>query len=370
MSQPSLFEPIQIGALRLPNRMVMAPMTRCRAGAGNTVTEATALYYAQRAGAGLIVSEATQIAPEAQGYPGTPGMYDDAQERAWRLVTDRVKQAGGRIFLQLWHVGRISHPAIQPGGALPVAPSAIAPRGNAETPEGRKPFVTPRALNEAEIPRVVEQYAAAARRARAAGFDGVEVHGANGYLIEQFLLDGTNRRSDGYGGPVEKRARFLLEVTQAVIEAWSADRVGVRLSPRGTFNDMHDSDRVGTFGYAARRLDELGLAYLHLVDPLPGCPFDNPAMERFTPVLREAFRGPLIVNGGFARDSAVAALRGGEADLVAFGIPFLANPDLPERYRRNAALNTADRSTFYGGGARGYTDYPSLPAEKLQGETL
>lgn len=338
----------------------MAPMTRCRAGADNVPTGLNAYYYAQRASAALIITEGSQIAPEGQGYGGTPGIHSPEQIEGWRLVTRAVHDAGGRIFLQLWHVGRISHPGLQPNHAAPVAPSAIAASGTIHTPDGPIPLPTPRALDTAEIPGVVEQYAEATRNARAADFDGVEIHAANGYLIEQFLLDGSNRRNDRYGGSVAQRARFLLEVTEAVIGAWQADRVGVRLSPRGTFNDMHDSDRPATFGHAVRCLDAFGLAYLHLLDPLPSSPFDNPAVPRLAPTLRPLFRGPVIVNGAFDRESAHAALARGEADLVAFGIPFLANPDLPERLRRRAPLNDPLRATFYGGDARGYTDYPAL----------
>jgi N-ethylmaleimide reductase len=358
----SLFEPLRIGALGIPNRVVMAPMTRQRAGVGNVPTGLNAHYYAQRASAGLIISEATQIAPEGQGYDNTPGIHSAEQAQGWRVVTESVQRAGGRICLQLWHVGRISHPRLQPGGSLPIAPSAIAARGTHHAPEGPVPLPTPRALETHEIGGVVEQYAAAARRAREAGFDAVEIHAANGYLIEQFLLDGSNQRGDRYGGSIANRARFLLEVTEAVIDAWSADRVGVRLSPRGTFNDMHDSDRSATFAHAVRCLDELGLAYLHLLDPLPNCAFDNPAVPRLAPSLRRMFRGPLMVNGGFCAQTAAAALECGAADAVAFGIPFLANPDLPERFRRGAALNEPERATFYGGDARGYTDYPTLAA--------
>jgi N-ethylmaleimide reductase len=355
-----LFEPCRVGALELPNRLVMAPMTRCRAGAGNVPTELNALYYAQRASAGLIISEATQVTPEGQGYGDTPGIHSDEQVRGWRGVTSAVHAAGGRIYLQLWHVGRISQPRFQPGGALPVAPSAIAPAGLAYTPDGPQPYVTPRALETEEVPRVVAQYADGARRAREAGFDGVEIHAANGYLIEQFLLDGTNHRSDAYGGSLERRARFLLEVTQAVVAVWGGDRVGVRLSPRGTFNDMSDSNRETTFSHAIRELNAFGLAYLHLLDPLPDSPFDNPELPRLAPRLRRLFQGPVIVNGNFDARAAVRALAEGEADLVAFGVPFLANPDLVERWRRGAPLNEPDRKTFYGGDARGYTDYPTL----------
>jgi N-ethylmaleimide reductase len=358
-----LFEPVKVGALELPNRIVMAPLTRQRAAVGNVPTALNALYYAQRAGAGLIISEATQVTPEGQGYADTPGIHSEAQVAGWRLVTDAVHQAGGRIFLQLWHVGRISHPCFQPGGALPVAPSAIAPPGEVYTPDGKQPYVAPRALELREIPAVIRQYAEAARRAQRAGFDGVEVHGANGYLIDQFLLDGTNQRQDGYGGPVENRARFLIEVTKAVAEVWSADRVGVRLSPRGKFNGMHDSNRWAIFSHAVAQLDPLGLAYLHLVDPVGESPFDNPEVPRLAPRLRPLFRGPLIIAGGLDRESAVRQISDGQADLVAFGIPFISNPDLPERLRLDAPLSRADRATFYGGDARGYTDYPALASK-------
>jgi N-ethylmaleimide reductase len=355
-----LFEPLRLGQLELPNRVVMAPLTRQRAALGNVPTALNALYYAQRASAGLIISEATQVAPEGQGYAATPGIHTQAQSEGWRRVTDAVHRAGGRIFLQLWHVGRISDPCYQPNRGLPVAPSAIAAPGQAYTPDGPRPFVTPRALELEEIPHVVAQYAEGARRAREVGFDGVEVHGANGYLIDQFLLDGTNHRTDMYGGSIENRARFLLEVTRAVAEVWSPERVGVRLSPRGTFNGMSDSNRAAVFSHVVRRLDELGLAYLHLVDPVRPSVFDNPDVPRLAPRLRPLFRGPLIINGGFDREAAIQALTSVEAELVAFGAPFIANPDLPERLRLGSPLNEAEPVTFYGGGERGYTDYPAL----------
>jgi N-ethylmaleimide reductase len=355
MATPDLFTPIQLGALALPNRIVMAPMTRNRAGAGNVPGALAAEYYRQRASAGLIVTEATQVSSQGVGYPGTPGIHDELQVAGWRRVTDAVHAAGGRIFLQLWHVGRISHPSLQPDGALPVAPSAIAAAGDAFTASGPQPFVTPRALATAEIPGVVGQFENGARLARAAGFDGVEIHGANGYLIDQFLRDGTNRRTDRYGGSLENRARFLLEVTEAVAGVWGADRVGVRLSPQSDFNDMHDSDPRATFGHAALALAPFGLAYLHVVEPVGTA----------TPLaldLKEAFEGPLMVNGGYTRPLAEAVLARGEADLVSFGAPFLANPDLPLRLARNAPLNAPDPATFYGGDAHGYTDYPALEA--------
>ncbi len=354
-----LFSPVRVGDLELPNRVLMAPMTRNRAAAGNVPTALNATYYAQRASAGLIITEATQVSPQGVGYPGTPGIHTDDQVAGWRLVTRAVHERGGRIFLQLWHVGRISHPDLQPGGALPVAPSAIAPAGNAMTLAGPKPFVTPRALAAGEIPGVVGQFAAGARRAREAGFDGVEIHGANGYLVDQFLRSGTNTRTDGYGGPPAHRARFLLEVAAAVSDAWGGGgRVGVRLSPVSAFNDMRDDDPEATFSYAAAALGELGLAYLHVVEQRPiaaGQPY-------LTPALRRLFRGPLVINGGLDRDSAEAALRNGEGDAAAFAVKFLANPDLPERFAAGAQLNQPDRATMYGGGAKGYVDYPALDA--------
>jgi len=360
-----LFTPFALSALQLPHRIVMAPMTRNRAGAGNVPTPLVAEHYAQRASAALIVTEATQISPQGVGYPGTPGIHSDEQVEGWRRVTRAVHQQGGRIFLQLWHVGRISHPSLQPNGALPVAPSAIAPQGNALTLQGPQPFVTPRALEEAEIAEIVRQYGRAAERARDASFDGVEIHGANGYLIEQFLAGGSNRRSDRYGGSVENRARFLLEVTEAVSRAWDPARVGVRLSPRGTFNDISEGNRAAIFGHAVDALSGFGLAYLHLVDPIGKGAADD-SVPRLAPELRRRFSGPLIVNGGFTLERAAAALDENEADLVAFGVPFLANPDLPARLRLGAALNTPVRATFYGGDARGYTDYPTLEQASVQ----
>jgi N-ethylmaleimide reductase len=357
MARPDLFAPFELGALVLVNRIVMAPMTRNRAGPGNVPTWLNAEYYAQRASAGLIVTEATQVSPQGVGYPGTPGIHTDAQVAGWREVTDAVHRAGGRIFLQLWHVGRISHPSLQPGGALPVAPSAIAAEGEAFTPSGPRPFVVPRALEGADIPGIVTQFEEGARRALAAGFDGVEMHGANGYLIDQFLRDSTNRRTDRYGGSVANRARFLLEVTEGVAGVWGADRVGVRLSPWSDFNSMHDSNPTATFSHAARALARFGLAYLHIVEPVGSVPAGAAPLA---PHLKVGFGGPLMVNGGYTRPLAEAALARGEADLVSFAAWFLANPDLPDRLARNASLNAPDPATFYGGDHRGYTDYPAL----------
>ncbi|HYT72737.1 MAG TPA: alkene reductase [Gemmatimonadales bacterium] len=351
----TLLSPIRLGTHELANRVMMAPMTRNRAGPGNVPTSLNATYYAQRASAGLIVTEASQVSPQGVGYPDTPGIHTDEQVVGWRRVTTAVHAHGGRIFLQLWHVGRISHPSFQPGGALPVAPSAVQPRGKVFTPRGPRPFVTPHALETEEIPGVVRQFADGARRARDAGLDGVEIHAANGYLIDQFLRDGTNHRTDRYGGSVENRARFLLEVTEAVCQVWGSDRVGVRLSPVHSFNDMADSDPVRTFGHAAERLSEFGLAYLHVIEHVtPEAP--EPLV---TPLLRARFGGPLMVNGGYTQALAEAAVARGAADMVSFGKLFLANPDLPERFAEGAPLNEPDPSTFYGGDQRGYTDYPT-----------
>lgn len=353
-----LLSPVRVGPYGLRNRVVMAPMTRNRASSGNVPTPLNAQYYAQRASAGLIITEATQVCAQGVGYPDTPGIHTEEQVAGWRLVTDAVHQRGGRILLQLWHVGRISHPFYQPGGAVPVAPSPVRPKGEIYTPDGMKPFVTPRALEASEIPGIVRQFAGGARRALDAGFDGVEIHAANGYLIDQFLRDGTNRRTDRYGGSIENRTRFLLEVTEAVCAVWGADRVGVRLSPVNPFNDMADSDPARAFAYAARRLNEFGLAYLHVVEQVS---LEAPE-PRVTPVLRAAFRGPVIANGGYDRDLAEAALARGTADLVSFAKLFLANPDLPERFAEGASLNVPDAKTFYGGDERGYTDYPTRGA--------
>ena len=357
---PDILSPFQLGPLVLPNRAVMAPMTRNRAGPGNVPGPLAAAYYTQRSSSGLIVSEATQVSRQGLGYPGTPGIHSAEQTAGWKIVTDAVHGAGGRIFLQLWHVGRISHPALQPDSALPVAPSAIAPEGQAWTLDGMKPYATPRALETAEIAGIVEDYRRGARNARQAGFDGVELHGANGYLVDQFLRDGANRRNDRYGGSTQNRARFLLEVTEAIVGEWGAERVGVRLSPTNPFNSMSDSNPAATFSVAVGGLNRLGLAYLHIVEPGATDPIaagETPDIRFF----RKLWRGPLIGNKGYDLARANAALRDGAADLISFATLFLANPDLPERFRRGGPYNTPDRKTFYGGAAAGYTDYPQLP---------
>jgi N-ethylmaleimide reductase len=346
------FSPYRLGDLALANRMVMAPMTRSRAVEGNVPGPLAPTYYAQRASAGLIVTEATQVSPQGVGYVHTPGIHSDAQVAGWRKVTDAVHAAGGTIFLQLWHVGRISHPDFH-GGALPVAPSAIAATGTVFTAQGPKPMVAPRALELAELPGIVGQFRAGAENAKRAGFDGVEIHGANGYLLDQFTRDGTNHRTDAYGGSIENRARLPLEVVDAVVGVWGPARVGYRVSPNSPFNSMSDSDPRSSFSYLVGELDRRGIGYLHAVDPLAD------GEKRLSPLLRDIFTGTYIVNGGFDLDTAEAAIARG-ADLVAFGVPFLANPDLPARYRRGAALNKPDQATFYGGDAKGYVDYAEL----------
>jgi N-ethylmaleimide reductase len=371
-----LFQPVQVGRYHLRSRIVMAPLTRLRSRQpGNVPTALNACYYAQRASAALIISEATQVSMQGQGYAWTPGIHSREQVEGWRLVTDAVHKAGGLIFLQLWHVGRISHPSLQPDGMLPVAPSAIKPSGQAfiENDKGQgelAPFVTQRALQIEEMPYLVRQYVHGARNALEASFDGVEVHAANGYLLDQFLESSTNRRTDAYGGSVENRVRLLLEVVEAVSEVWQPDRVGVRLSPLGTLNDIRDDDPETTFGTAAARLSDRGLAYLHIVNPaiaaLEKHTKPEPVALRMAELMRAKYRGKLILAGGFDQDTAEEWLRQGWADLIAFGRKFLANPDLPERFRLRAPLNADDRSTYYGGSARGYTDYPSLAQE--QGE--
>ena len=359
MTDIDILSPFKLGPLDLPNRVVMAPMTRNRAGPGGVPGATNAAYYAQRTSAGLIVSEATQVSPQGVGYPGTPGIHSEAQVAGWKLVTDAVHAAGGRIFLQLWHVGRISHPSLQPGGALPVAPSAIAPAGQAMTRDGMKPFVTPRALDTAEIAGIVEDYRRGARNAKAAGFDGVELHGANGYLVDQFLRDGANRRTDRYGGSAANRARFLIEAMEAIVGEWGAERASVRLSPTNPFNDVADSNPAATFATAVGELNRLGLAYLHIVEPATTDPVGDGEMPdlRF---FRKIWRGPLVGNKGYDLARANAAIRDGIADLISFAVLFLANPDLPERFRRGGPFNVPERKTFYGGTAGGYTDYPPL----------
>jgi len=355
-----LFTPFTIGDLELPNRLIMAPLTRGRADDGSIPNEMMAEYYRQRASAGLIITEATHISPQGRGWVGAPGIHNAEQVRGWQRVTDAVHAEGGRIFLQLWHMGRASHPDFHEGGALPVAPSAIAiANDEIHTPLGKKPYAMPRALERDEIPGVVQQYATATRLAQEAGFDGVEIHGANGYLIDQFLRESSNQRTDEYGGSVANRARFLLEVTEAVVSAWRPERVGLRISPTSGYNGQGDSDPEALFTRVARELNRFGLAYLHALEALPGHMLAMPG-PRISPAIRKAFRGPFIINGGYDADSGAEAIEHGEADLIAFGVPFLANPDLVARYRTGAPLNAPDFATFYSSGPTGYTDYPAL----------
>ncbi len=357
----NVFSDYLLGALALPNRFVMAPMTRSRALAGNVPNPLAAIYYAQRATAGLLITEGTQVSPQGVGYIRTPGMHAPEQVAGWKVITEAVHKAGGRIFAQLWHVGRVSHPDFH-GGALPVAPSAIAAVGEAFTINGRQKLETPRALTLSEILDVVEQFRRAAMNAKAAGFDGVELHGANGYLLDQFLRDGANHRTDRYGGSIQNRARLPLEVTDAVIGVWGPSRVGYKISPYFSMLGMSDSAPIDTFSYLARELASRRMAYLHIAEAVAG-PFVAPeGTMRATPVLRRLFSGPVIVNGGYNIDSANAAIAAGEADLVAFGVPFLANPDLPERWRRGAPLNAPQLEHFYAGEEKGYIDYPTLEA--------
>jgi N-ethylmaleimide reductase len=356
---PNLFSPVEVGPLALRNRVVMAPLTRSRAGPENVPNQLNALYYAQRASAGLIISEATQISPEGQGYISTPGIHSAEQIEGWKCVTKAVHVAGGYIVLQLWHVGRISHTSFQPGGAAPIAPSAIRPKGQAFTAKGFEPIPTPRALETAEIPAITEKYAQAARNALVAGFDGVEVHAANGYLIDQFLRDQTNKRTDRYGGSIANRSRFLMEVVDAVSTAAGAERTGVRISPQNTQNDIADSDPQILFNYVAEQLSGKGLAYLHIIEGdtsgLPVPPFDYKNLKRL-------FGGLVIANNGFDKPRANEAIAEGRADLIAFGKPFIANPDLVIRLLLDAPLMPVNRETLYGGSEQGYTDYPILRA--------
>src|SRR5680860_1143071 len=357
--QAKLFTPLELGDLTLPNRVVMAPLTRNRADPEGDVPYAMhAEYYAQRASAGLIITEGTQISPEGKGYIQTPGIHSAEQVAGWKAVTDAVHGAGGRIFAQLWHVGRISHVSLLPDGQAPVAPSPLAAKAQTFTASGFADVSTPRALETDEIARVVEDYRKAAQNAHDAGFDGVEVHAANGYLIDQFLRDGTNKRVDAYGGSAENRTRFLAEILAAVTKVYPSKRVGVRFSPFSNFNDIADSDPMTTFGAAIARANDAGLGYLHLIEGQTGGPRELPAGA--IAKLRAGFEGAYMANNGYDRERAIEAVDSGEVDLVAFGKLFIANPDLVARLEQNAPLNEPDQSTFYGGDAHGYTDYPRL----------
>lgn len=348
---PTLFDPIKIGDLELANRIIMAPLTRCRAELGRVPGDLMVEYYRQRASAGLIISEATSITPMAVGYPDTPGIWSAEQVQGWKKITDAVHAEGGRIVLQLWHVGRISDP-LYLDGQLPVAPSAIKPAGHVSLVRPMKDYETPRALDSGEIAGVVEAYRKGAENAREAGFDGVEIHGANGYLLDQFLQDGTNLRTDQYGGSLENRARLMLDVTDAAIGVWGAGRVGVHLAPRADSHDMGDSNLAETFGYVARELGKRGVAFI--------CTREKEGEDSLGPQLKQIFGGVYIANERFTREQANAWLAEGKADAVAFGIPYIANPDLVERLRRDAPLNEPRPELFYAPGAEGYTDYPSL----------
>ncbi|OYW78129.1 MAG: alkene reductase [Verrucomicrobia bacterium 12-59-8] len=348
---PTLFDSLQLGSLTLPNRIFLAPLTRARAGQQRIPNALMAEYYRQRSGAGLILTEATSVTPMGVGYANTPGIWSEEQVTGWKLITQAVHEAGGRIFLQLWHVGRISDPLFL-DGALPVAPSAIAPAGHVSLVRPEKPFVTPRALELAEIPGIIEAYRKGAENAKLAGFDGVEIHGANGYLLDQFLQSTTNHRTDAYGGSLENRARLMLEVTDAVLSVWGADRVGMHLAPRADSHDMGDANPLETFSHVARELGTRKIAFI--------CARERQGPDSIGPALKKAFGGVYIANEKFTLDSGNAILSAGDADAVAFGVPFLANPDLPKRFASGAALNAPDPSTFYADGAKGYTDYPAL----------
>jgi len=363
----ALFDSLKVGDITLKNRLVMAPLTRMRSKQpGNIPHELNATYYAQRASAGLIISEATQISQQGQGYPGTPGIHSKEQIKGWKIVTSAVHKAGGKIFLQLWHVGRISHPSHQPDGKAPVAPSAIAAKNSGTYTADWKPteILTPRALTLAEIKEIIEDFSSAAKNAKEAGFDGVEVHGANGYLLDQFLQDGSNKRTDEYGGSIENRSKLLLQVVDAVIKIWGKGRVGIRLSPYGTFNDMSDSNPEKLFSYVIKQLDKREIAFIDLIEPRSSSAgsqdkniSDAPQVNK---IFRKLFKGVIISAGGYSPQTAKEAVENNDADAVSFGRFFISNPDLPQRIKEGAELNKYDRATFYGGGEKGYTDYPTL----------
>ncbi|MEA5536962.1 alkene reductase [Crocosphaera sp. XPORK-15E] len=361
----NLLKPIKLGDLELPNRIVMAPMTRKRVTKGNVPTKINATYYAQRASAGLIISEATQISQQGTGTIATPGIYTPEQIAGWQLVTKAVHNCGGRIFLQLWHVGRYSHPSLQAQGKLPVAPSAIAPQIDNQimTPIGLQNVVTPRELLSEEIPNIIQQYREGSKNAQRAGFDGVEIHSANGYLLDQFLQDNTNHRTDHYGGSIQNRTRLLMEVTEAVTEVWGGNRVGVRLSPSSTYGDMHDSNPTLLFNHVVTELNKFELAYVHIIEPrIKGSQDDpdEPKVELGVRYFRPMYKGKLITAGGYTYDTGEAILANDMADFVAYGRLFIANPDLPQRFALNAPLNQYYRDTFTQGDHHGYIDYPFL----------
>lgn len=346
-----LLEPISFGDFHLPNRILLAPLTRSRASEGRVPNDLMRDYYAQRAGAGLILTEATSVTPQGVGYADTPGIWSDEQVAGWRKVTDAVHAAGGRIVSQLWHVGRVSDPIFL-NGDLPVAPSAVTPAGHVSLVRPQRPYVTPRALELDEIPGVIAAYAKGAENAKKAGFDGVQLHGANGYLLDQFLQDGTNKRTDSYGGSIENRAKLMLEAVDAAVKVWGPKRVGLHLAPRRDSHDMSDSTPAQTFGYVAEQVGKRGIAFI--------AAREHVGPDSIGPLLKKAFGGAYIANEGFTKESAEAILASGNADAVAFGKLFIANPDLPKRFAAGAKLNEWDSSTFYGGNAKGYTDYPAL----------
>lgn len=347
----SLFDPLRAGAFKLKNRIVLAPLTRCRSSAGRVPNDMMREYYVQRASAGLMLSEATSISPMGVGYPDTPGIWSDEQVAGWKRITEAVHTAGGTMLLQLWHVGRVSHPDYL-GGALALAPSAIAPQGHVSLMRPKRDFVVPRALDLSEISGIVAEYRRGAENAKRAGFDGVEVHGANGYLLDQFLQDSTNLRTDAYGGSIENRARLMLEAVDACIDVWGADRVGLHLAPRGDQHTMGDSNPLATFGYVAEEMGRRGIAFL--------CTRERQGPDWISPQLKQKFGGVLIANEKFTEETAEAVIKAGDADAVAFGQLFIANPDLPTRFKLGASLNTPDPSTFYAQGPKGYVDYPML----------
>lgn len=362
--QINLFTPVKLGPYELKNRIAMSAMTRCRAGEGHVPQQMNVQYYVQRASAGLIITEATQVSRSGIGYMNTPGIHTPDQAKGWKSVTDAVHEWGGIIFLQLFHCGRISHSLFQEKGELPVAPSAIRPEGEVWTPDGKRPYETPRALRTEEVPEIVNQFREASKYALEAGFDGVEIHAANGYLPDQFLQDGTNRRTDQYGGSVENRARFTLEIVEAVTEVWGGDRVGVHISPCNPFNSINDSNPEETFPYLVKELNRFHPAYLNVVEIDLSDPGShetaeyNAALNYISYMLRNVFNGVYISNGGYDLDTGNSVIASGDADIVSYGRPFISNPDLPERFAKKAPLNIPDQSTFYAGDEKGYIDYP------------
>ena len=360
----TLFDPVQLGDMALSNRIMMAPLTRGRAGDSRVPNDLMAQYYSQRAEAGMIITEATAISAQGYGWANAPGIYTDAMEAGWARVTESVHKRGGKMVLQLWHMGRLSHPMFQTDGALPVAPSAIRPDGQTRDASGKRDYVTPRALDATELPGIIDDYVIASRRAIRAGFDGVEIHGANGYLLDQFIRDGANQRTDEFGGSIENRLRFPLQVVAAVVAEVGAGRTGIRISPTNPNGGTKDSEPVKTFGQLANALSGFNLAYLHVMEPAPDSGKAFPNAPFVTPEIRRYYTGNLIENGGFDLSHAAKAVEDGSAQAVAFGVPFIANPDLVRRLKMNAPLNKPDAATFYSEGPKGYTDYPVMEQER------